>query len=351
MTAGYEAVPEGIPAPYWTEPKPGEQVLGFRPDRDPVRWRAEVEAALRDMLGREPERVPLDVRIAYDRTSDGVRDIRFTFTSEPGEVVPAHLLIPAEARGPLPVLVCLQGHNAGMHVSLGRPRNPSEVEDLAGDRDYAVQAVHHGWAALALEQRGFGERADARPAALRHGLEHRPCHHLAATALLHGRTLLGERVWDVSRAIDALEQFDGLDLSRIGCVGDSTGGTVTFFAAATDPRITVAMPVAYVASFRYTLLRHDHCEDHYLPGFLTQFELGDLAVLLAPRPLVVVTGEQDIGFPIAGAREAFDRIAEIYDWMGAGDRCRLVVGPGGHRFYADLSWPVFEELSGWQGQA
>jgi cephalosporin-C deacetylase-like acetyl esterase len=299
------------------------------------------------MLGRTPEPVPLDVRVEWTATGDGYHETRFRFMAEAGQEVPAHLLVPAGAREPVPVLVCLQGHNSGMHISLGQSRSEVDREDIASGRDYAVQVVRKGWAALAIEQRGFGERVDARPEAFRHGVD-RPCHHLTATALLRGRTLLGERVWDVARAIDALASFPGLDLARIGCVGDSTGGTITFFAACMDPRIAVAMPVAYVSSFRRSLLEHDHCEDHYLPGFLRYFELGDLAALIAPRPLLVVAGQEDIAFPIEGAHEAYDRISEIYAWLGAGDRCRLIVGPEGHRFYPDLAWPAFEELSGWR---
>jgi len=45
--------------------------------------------------------------------------------------------------------------------------------------------------------------------------------------------------------------------------------------------------------------------------------------------------------------ETFETIRQIYWAAGAADRCRLVVGPEGHRFYADLAWPVFCKLSGW----
>lgn len=258
------------------------------------------------------------------------------------------LLRPIDVVGEVPIVLCLQGHTSGAHISLGIAQSAADEADLEGDRDYAVQALRRGWAALVFDQRGFGERRDERPASFRHGLEWRPCHHLTSVALLKGRTLLGERVWDVSRMIDALHEFEGIDLLRIACIGDSTGGTVAYFAATVDSRIALTIPTAYVCSFRYSLLQHDHCEDHYLPGFLNHFELGDLAVLVAPRPIVVVTGALDTSFPLEGAQEAYDRIEEIYRWAGAGDACRFVVGPDGHRFYAEQAWPVIEELSGWK---
>lgn len=322
--------------------------LGFRPERDPKGWREEVRLALRTVLGSEPDSVPLEVRVDDDVVSDGVRDTRFSFMTEPGERITAHLLRPAAVEGNVPVMICLQGHNSGARISMGVAASEEDRAELGMDRDYAVQALARGWAAVVFDQRGFGERSDSRPEGFRHGLEWRPCHHLTSVALLKGRTLLGERVWDVSRAIDALASFDGIDLGRIGCIGDSTGGAVAYFAAAVDERIALAVPAAYVSSFRYSLLQHDHCEDHYLPGFLRFFELGDLAILIAPRPIVVVVGAQDISFPIAGALEAFERIEEIYHMVGAADAARLVQGPEGHRFYADLAWPVITDLSGWK---
>jgi hypothetical protein len=75
--------------------------------------------------------------------------------------------------------------------------------------------------------------------------------------------------------------------------------------------------------------------------------MGDLAGLIAPRPLVVVAGRDDDIFPIGAVEETFETIGRIYRAAGVPDRCRLVVGEGGHRFYADQAWPVFRELSGW----
>jgi len=44
---------------------------------------------------------------------------------------------------------------------------------------------------------------------------------------------------------------------------------------------------------------------------------------------------------------AFNTIQQIYTRSGAADRCRLVIGDGGHRFYAAQSWRVFRDVSGW----
>ncbi len=324
------------------------RILAFDPRQDFTTWRAAARARLRELLGPLPERAALDVKIEFEQENKLYREIRFVFTSEQWVDVPCHLLIPRQGRAPFPLVICLQGHTTGMHISLGRARFAGDAQDIAGNRDFAIQAVRQGYAALAIEQRCFGERKDQRPAAVVHF--ERGCRHAAMTALLLGRTLIGDRAWDVSRAIDALAQFPEIDLSQIGCMGNSGGGTVAYYAACLDERITIAMPSCAVCTFAASIGKIDHCEDNYIPGILRYFEMGDLAGLIAPRPLILVAGREDGIFPIAGVQESYQTIQAIYAAAGAADRCRLVIGPKGHRFYADLAWPVYRELTNLSGR-
>jgi hypothetical protein len=59
-----------------------------------------------------------------------------------------------------------------------------------------------------------------------------------------------------------------------------------------------------------------------------------------------VAGKDDPIFPVWGVRKAFRRLKAIYRACGAEDRCRLVIGDGGHRFYADKAWPVLLKMIG-----
>ena len=321
------------------------RVLAFTPDADFAGWQAELGAVLRRLVGVTPEPVPLDMRVEYELEHDEFTERRFLFTAEAHADVPCHLLIPKAKRAPHPVVICLQGHSTGMHISLGRPKYEGDEQSIAGGRDFALRAVREGYAALVLEQRCFGEREDRRPTERRP--LHNRCHHASLTALLLGRTMIGERTWDVSRAIDALAAFPEVDLACIACMGNSGGGTTTFYAACLDPRIRVVMPSCAVCTYQDSIGRIDHCHDNYLPGALQYFDMGDLAGLIAPRPLIVVAGKDDPIFPRHGVKESFDSIQRIYEKAEAPDNCRLVVGNGGHQFYPDDAWPVFHELSGW----
>lgn len=321
--------------------------MRFDPARDYDSWRRDLAAKLRELVGLAPEAVALDVTIEYDTAHPDFREIRFVFTSEAHAQVPCHLLIPSGASVPAPVVICLQGHSAGMHISLGRPKHENDAKSIAGGRDFGIQAVKQGYAALVLEQRAFGERKDARHP----GSDSSGCQHPTMVALLLGRTMIAERVWDVSRAIDALAHFPGVDTARIGCMGNSGGGTITWYAACLEPRISVVMPSCSVCTCADSIGAITHCVDNYIPGAIKCFDMPDLAALVAPRPLILVAGKDDAIFPIEGVNRAMDTIRAIYEAAGAPDRCRLVVGGEGHRFYPDEAWPVFRELSGWGAAA
>ena len=69
-------------------------------------------------------------------------------------------------------------------------------------------------------------------------------------------------------------------------------------------------------------------------------ESADVVGLIAPKPLVVVNGEKDTIFPIGAAKAQFKRLKEMYESVGAGEKCTHVIGPEGHRFYAEQAWEV-----------
>ena len=188
---------------------------------DITEWQKLAREKLIELLGFaeiEACKVETEVEVEYDRPYEEVdcREIRFRFASEEGVTIPCHLLIPNNATKPLPVVICLQGHSSGMHISLGRPIFPGDEEDIAGgDRDFARRAVKEGFCALTLEQRGFGENGGDKEKG------YPSCRMPAARALLLGRTLLGERVWDIIRCIDALEHSfaDVVDVNKVLCLG------------------------------------------------------------------------------------------------------------------------------------
>ena len=302
---------------------------------DLPRWKKRARAQLRDLLGMDRfQTVEPDLHIEYERELDNAVELRFTFQSEAGYRVPCHLLLPRGVEKP-PVMVCLQGHSTGMHISLGRPKFEGDEKLIAGgDRDFCIRAVKEGFAAIAMEQRGMGECG---------GDETGPkCQETSMTALLMGRTTIGERVWDVCRLIDVLEQHFAhrVDLERLCCMGNSGGGTVTAHVAALDDRIRLAMPSSAVCAYTASIGAYRHCVCNFVPRIAEYFDMGDLIAMAWPKYYVHVHGLTDWSFNIDGARQVHQAGKQAYAGMGDADRIAFVEGSEGHRFYADDAWPI-----------
>ena len=116
------------------------------------------------------------------------------------------------------------------------------------------------------------------------------------------------------------------------------------YAGALLPRVSFAIASCCFSTFADSIMSIYHCTDNYVPGLYPVADMPDVLGLFAPRPIVVVSGKDDPIFPHEGTARAFDRLRAIYAAAGAGERCRWVVGAGGHRFYPEEAWPVALEL-------
>ena len=314
------------------------QALAYR-GGDVAAWQANLRDKLLQLLGplgTEP-RGPLNVRSLWKREHELGTIEKIVFNSEPYADVPAFLCLPRSAPPPYDWFICLQGHSTGMHNSIRVQRDDNTApHEVQGDRDFALGCMARGIAALAIEQRCLGERCQT----VQKQPNPRACTDSAMQALLLGRTLIGQRIYDVDRAIDYLATRNDVRMQTLGVMGNSGGGTTSLVAAAALPRVRLAMPSCYFCTFRDSIMAMHHCPCNYVPGLLCWAEMADIMGLFAPRPVVIVAGEMDDIFPIAGVRESFERLRAIYAAAGAAHRCHLVVGPEGHRFYADLAWPA-----------
>jgi dienelactone hydrolase len=198
-----------------------------------------------------------------------------------------------------------------------------------------------GIAALCVEQRAFGERREQNQ---QQACQYNECLDASMHALMLGRTMIGERVFDVDRALDYLASRDDVNMERVGVMGNSGGGTISLFSAALLDRIAFAMPSCYFCTFRDSIMSIYHCPDNFVPGLLPVAEMSDILGLFAPKPVVIVAGEEDEIFPIEGTRYAFKKLQQIYAAARVQENCQLVVGKGGHRFYADQAWPVMLDM-------
>jgi dienelactone hydrolase len=303
------------------------------------KWQRELRAKLVELLGGFPgSRCALEPQTLEVREFPEYVREKFVFHSRPDTVVLGYLLTPKERKAPYATMVCVPGHGRGVDDIVG-------IDDKGKDRttkdgyqhDFAIQAVDHGMAAVAIEPMAFGCRRD--PVTKKKGLGEAACMPSAGAALLLGQTMIGWRVYDVMRTIDWIATRKELDSQRVGCMGISGGGTCTTFSAALEPRIRVAMISGYLNTFRDSIMSVAHCIDNYVPGILEWAEMYDVAGLIAPRPVFVESGEKDKIFPIAASRASFERLKKVYEVFGAGGVVEQETFDGPHSFWGKRGLP------------
>lgn len=191
----------------------------------------ELRRRLRAVFHFPAEDVPLEARTVgrLDRGDFTVEKV--IYRVEPDNKATAHLYVPKGLAGPLPAIVLASGHGG----SKSAPYN----------QYFGQVYAKAGCVVLAPDPIGEEERDERCRLAIRgHRQEFRIDRCQAV-----GISTIGKMVYDIVRGVDYLVSRAEVDRRRIGCAGHSLGGTVTEYAAAVDPRITLSMPTAWTCHF------------------------------------------------------------------------------------------------------
>ncbi len=325
--------------------------LSYDSSRDFCQWKEQMEEKITELLGMDvisENACPIHIEIEEPVEYETYRSIRFCYESEKGNLVPALLLVPKQNKEKYPLAIVLQGHTTGYHISVGEKIFEGD-EKFFPNSCFALQAVENGLAALCIEQRGMGSvRSHRYPGP---GGVHQ-CSFTAMRAINLGRTIIGERVWDVSRGIDAMEKMalPEIDLDKIMIIGNSGGGTASFYAACLEKRIQYAACGCSFCSYKGSILDILHCVCNNIPKVSRYFEMEDLTCLIAPRHLTVLAGQKDEIFPFEAVKQSYAAAEKIFERAGAAQNCSLVVMPEGHLWCPDIAWSaICKEMTklGW----
>jgi dienelactone hydrolase len=278
--------------------------------------------------------VALRRRVLEQRQMNGYHRTKFLLTTAPGLQALCWLCIPDGAirHEPRPAMIATPGHGIGAKDLLamdmkGKPRR----EGRGYQKDYALQTVRLGYAVLVVEPLGFGERCPKDMVHLRTSGDN-GCYEAAWKAIMLGITLPGVRINDLRRCLDYMQTVPHVDRDRIGLMGISGGGQLTMWASAVEPRFKVAIVSGYMTSFRQGLMRMRRCLCQAAPGLVQQFEMSDIATLIAPRPILFESGTQDPFCPIKATREAIHRVRRNYRVLGVQDRVESDIFRGDHQW-------------------
>ena len=297
-----------------------------------VRARIEkIQSTVWRLIGGPFEKTPLKPQIIGTIDRGAYRIEKVIFESRPEVFVTANLYIPNHHRPPYPGIIHPLGH--------------AENGKASYTYQYVSQTLaRKGFMVLPFDPFGQGERLQYLDARTRKSLYGPTGEHDQAgrPMLLLGSQFAQYRVWDGIRALDYLLSRPEVDPERIGCTGQSGGGTMTMYLAALEPRIKVAVESdgnsENVAGPSYAPPGAvDDAEQNLVGSIPEGLDRGDLLLAFAPKPLLILYSRTDSGLTYSptyeeGTKEVYTEVQAAYKLMGASDKVGLFGSPLPHAY-------------------
>ncbi len=270
-----------------------------RPAAEAIDWQKKVRRRLFDALAMSNQldaKVPLDVELVAETQEDGYlrKDLRINSTRD--RRIDVVLTVPSAGKGPFPSVVCIHGHGGNRFIV------------------YDAKSIYRGFAESLARRGAITIAVDVG----QHELKEQ------------GRTLIGERLWDLMRCVDYLESMPEADSGRIGCAGLSLGGEMAMWLGAMDERIVATVSSGFLTTMDQ--LEINHCMCWKFPGLREVVDWADVYSLTAPRALLCQNGLKEplTDFNVSLARQAFGEIGLIYGDCGNPENIRFCVHNAGH---------------------
>ena len=298
--------------------------------------RKEVRATLWGLLGDLPPRpkvLKVETLSREDRGDFVVE--KFQFDNRAGATVPGYLLLPRNLTGKAPGVLFCHWHGGEYDIGkeeLFQARHTPEPPGPAFAR--------RGFVVLGIDAYCFGERNGKGPGGPK---EKGGDGEMSASKfnLWAARTLWGMILRDDLMALDYLVSRPEVDAERVGVTGISMGATRSWWLMALDERLRTGVAVACLTRYQ-DLIRDEMLRAHgiyyFVPGFLRKFDTEAVIALLAPRPVLFMTGDQDGGSPPEGIRKIETAVRPAYRLYGKDGQFRNIVYPGLGHVYTPEMW-------------
>jgi cephalosporin-C deacetylase-like acetyl esterase len=282
-------------------------------------YREECKARYKKLLGELPAKTSLSTKVVGVIKQNRYRIEKIVYESIPGHHVTSNLYIP-EGKGPFPAVLLFCGHE-------------QESKATESYQKTAILFAQHGFVVFVIDPISQGERhqltdKDAKPVTRGGTTEHTLVN---AAANLVGSGAVAYELWDNVRGLDYLVTRPEVDKERIGCLGNSGGGTQTTYYIAFDERIKVAAPCSFIARRERNLElmgASDGCQHIPYEGS-EQLEISDFLIAFAPKPLLILAGRYDF-VDYTGAEEVYNELKQVYSVLNKPDQVSLFTVEDGH---------------------
>ena len=283
--------------------------------------------------GPFPDLTPVHPQVREIIQKDGYRIESLTYEAQPGNRIPALLLIPdnVTAKNPAPGIAVWHQHNGQYY--LGK----SEPAGLAGNPMHhtGVALVREGYVVICPDALCFGERQDPT-GRLKDGAYER---FEFLTEIVRGRSMAWRNILEMKRALDVLCSRHEVKSDHLGCYGHSMGSTHSWLVGPLEPRLKCVVGNCCLPTYEGIEEEHLlHCFPNFVPGWKLHGDTPDIAALIAPRALHFNLGEKDSGTPIVSAKRGLERISDAYHKAGVPDNFTSFIEPDTGHVLTDAMW-------------
>ena len=287
-------------------------------------------------IGPLPRRTPLKPRITGVVQRNGYKVEKVIFESQPKHYVSAALFLPdsQEHKAPYP----------GVLVPCGHSRNAKAYESY---QTMGALLALNGMAALVFDPIDQGER-NQMLSQLPNLWGTRAHTMLGVGSILLGRNTAWFEIWDGMRGIDYLQSRPEVDPTRIGCTGNSGGGTQTSHLMSLDDRIIAAAPSCYITSFDRLLstIGPQDAEQNIFGQLAFGMDHADYLMMRAPTPIIICAATKDF-FDIQGTWDSFRYAKRLYSRMGFAERIDLLENDASHNYNQQQRQSVVRWMARW----
>ncbi|MCP4263836.1 MAG: hypothetical protein GY774_40970 [Planctomycetes bacterium] len=286
-----------------------------------VEYQKRLRSKFLEAIGPLPRRTPLKARITGEVHRRGYKVEKIVFESQPKHYVSAVLFLPDSKKHKAPY--------PGVLVPCGHSRNgkASEAYQTMG----ALLALN-GMAAMVFDPIDQGERNQMLSQLPQ--LQGTRAHTMVGVgSILLGRNTAWFEIWDSMRGIDYLQSRPEIDSKRIGCTGNSGGGTQTSHLMSLDKRIVAAAPSCYITSFERLLLTigPQDAEQNIFGQIAFGMDHADYLMMRAPKPTLICAATDDF-FDIQGVWNSFRYAKRLYTRMDFAERIDLLENDASHNY-------------------
>jgi len=341
-------------------------------------WQAAAHERIRQRLAAPTVPGVPEVTVERQYAYDGLIIEELSWQLPYGPRTQALLLKPENASGKLPAIMALHDHGGNKFFGrqkitrTGDERHPLMVAHQ--DRYYsglawANEIAKRGYVVLVHDAFPFASRrmllADV-PEVIRGGLtdpawedaegiarynEWASNHEseVAKSLFSAGTTWPGVWLTDDQQALSVLCARQEVDATRVGCCGLSGGGMRTTFLAGVDKRITCAVCVGMMTTWRDYVLHksYTHTWMVYVPLLANDIDYPEILGLRAPKPTLVLNDIEDQLFTMPEMERADTILSEVYAKANASDAYRCSFYPGPHKFDREMQAEAFAWLDQW----